>query len=319
MKSFQLLVTVCLFATSCLFGQVFTTGDTTPVITNTSSYIYESGTVLGDKIIIGNTGIGTLNVNAGGTMYLPPWSSYLSVGEMAGSYGTITVAGGTLTADDLEVGKGGSGVLFIGVSGTLNVRYFGTGNNGGTAVLTVSGGAINGTGTLRLGDDHNSSASFTVTNGGSVSVMNLYVGEGTGRAVLTVSNPSSVTVGMNLEVGSSGTLAFALSGTFTSSPVISVGSTVQVSSGNTYVIDLENYAATSDMTIVLMTYATLSGDSNNVHWEFKNYEDTRYSIENPIWGANELTVKINSIPESSASAAILGALALIFTARRKGK
>ena len=136
--------------------------------------------------------------------------------------GTLNVAGGFVTSNNLLVGQG-NGVGTINVSsGTLSPTAFLTlgGTGGGTGTLNVTGGLVGGSGVLNMGNgiylgrSGSSSGLITVTGGSVSTLADLRIGElGSGtvsitngyfRANNTNVGSGTTSVGL-LDVGTSGT------------------------------------------------------------------------------------------------------------------
>jgi len=136
--------------------------------------------------------------------------------------GTLNVAGGLVTSNNLLVGQG-NGVGTINVSsGTLSPTAFLTlgGTGGGSGTLNVTGGLVGGSGVLNMGNgiylgrSGSSSGLITVTGGSVSTLADLRIGElGSGtvsitngyfRANNTWVGSGTTSVGL-LSVGTSGT------------------------------------------------------------------------------------------------------------------
>lgn len=136
--------------------------------------------------------------------------------------GTLNVAGGFVTSNNLLVGQG-NGVGTINVSsGTLSPTAFLTlgGTGGGTGTLNVTGGLVGGSGVANMGNgiylgrSGSSSGLITVTGGSVGTIADLRIGElGSGtvsitngyfRANNTYVGSGTTSVGL-LSVGTSGT------------------------------------------------------------------------------------------------------------------
>ena len=201
-----------------------------------------TGTNFGGRLIVASTGTATMNVVAGGyatntTGYIGynagskgtvnvssgTWdnSDSLTVGFNGGT-GSLNVAGGSVTSNQLQVGQG-NGVGTINVSsGTLNATTFLTlgGTGGGTGTLNVTGGLVGGSGVgnfgngIYLGRTGSSSGRITITGGTVSTLTDLRIGElGSGtvsitngyfRANNTYVGSGTTSVGL-LSVGTSGT------------------------------------------------------------------------------------------------------------------
>ena len=136
--------------------------------------------------------------------------------------GTLNVAGGFVTSNNLLVGQG-NGVGTINVSsGTLSPTAFLTlgGTGGGTGTLNVTGGLVGGSGVLNMGNgiylgrSGSSSGLITVTGGSVGTLADLRIGE-VGSGTVSITNgyfranntnvgSGTTSVGL-LSVGTSGT------------------------------------------------------------------------------------------------------------------
>lgn len=246
---------------------------------------------------IGNTGAGAMTV-LGGT-----WQgSEVFVGNLAGSHGTLTVAGGTNTMFSfLDVGEksGSAGAVWM-TGGLLMITNFTIIGNGGVGQMTVSNGTwradyvalgsspgAKGTLTIAGGTNSISAGIFisqisTVSTGvvwvtdGQLTVTNAETDVGSeGVGQMTVSNGTwraeMVIVGDNS--GSQGTLTVA-GGTNTLSGRLAVG----YGSGSTGTVWLTGgqLMVTNDFTFV-------------------GYDgDGQMTVSNGIWRANELDLGMNS-------------------------
>jgi T5SS/PEP-CTERM-associated repeat protein/autotransporter-associated beta strand protein len=180
-------------------------------------------------------GTGTIDITDGGT--LSSISSW--IGLQSGCYGTVTVGGGTgastwTSSGTLFVGTYGTGLLNINDGGLVTAEKLAHGNamssvnfNGGTLRITTTGTSSNAINLLAAGgtiDVPTAATTFTVTSG--------MAGAGgltkTGAAQLALTGANSYSGDTNL---SGGTLALTDSGSFASSPTISVdaGATLDVS------------------------------------------------------------------------------------------
>ena len=166
---------------------------------------------LSDSMVVGDVGIGTLSIANGGSVSS---TAGMSLGNVAGSTGTVAVAGhgsALTTANGLNVGPSGSGALFIvnGGSATNNDGYIGM-NSDGSGTVTVSGAGSTWTNSSYLVVGNYGTAALTVANGGSVSSAVGQIGSGSGgsgTATITGLGSSWTTkdAGGSLLVGGVGT------------------------------------------------------------------------------------------------------------------
>jgi len=135
----------------------------------------------GGAIVVGETGVGTLDISNGGTVKTTGTpAGTLLVGDQAGSTGTVNVGGGTGTSTLENAGP-------VGYPGNFYVGYDGTG------VLNVNaGGTVSGFDGMALGIGATGVGTLNV-DGGSVDVSpgNLDVGQA-GRGTLVVKNGGTV-------------------------------------------------------------------------------------------------------------------------------
>lgn len=182
-------------------------------------------------LIIGNTGTGNMILTAGGTVN-SGGEDGSSIGNFAGSSGTVIVDGGTwndLAGQAMGIGNGGNGALNL-ISGALNAAglYIGTGSTGSGAA-TVSGGNLTSYG-ISVGDK-----GIFELSGGSVTLPFFYglvIGQSSSTANFTVSG-GTLTAGSSIVVASG---AFHLvNGTVSSDGAVAtgggLGSSISVSGG----------------------------------------------------------------------------------------
>ena len=160
--------------------------------------------------------------------------------------GTLNVAGGFVTSNNLLVGQG-NGVGTINVSsGTLSPTAFLTlgGTGGGTGTLNVTGGLVGGSGVLNMGNgiylgrSGSSSGLITVTGGSVSTLADLRIGElGSG----TVSITNGYFRANNTNVGSGttsvGLLSVGTSGTADMRGFLSLGGTSSGAGLGTLTVD----------------------------------------------------------------------------------
>lgn len=126
------------------------------------------------RLFVGAAGRATLSIEAGGIVT----SSSATVGDAAGSFGSVSINGGTWTntTSDLNLGNSGTGTLQMEF-GTMRTANVYLGRNGGSGTATVNGGnwtgtqfsvGYAGTGVFNLGGGSvTSTASFIGRQGGS--------------------------------------------------------------------------------------------------------------------------------------------------------
>ena len=181
---------------------------------NSGTTTVSTGTNFGTNLVVASTGTATMNVITGGSAT----NTFASIGELAGSSGTVNVSNGTWatsgTSEDdgyLNVGYGGTGTLNVtGGSVTSNWGVLGYGV-GSVGTATVSGGTwantetVAGTGRLRIGEY--GTGTLTVS-GGLVTSRICYMGNNLGSvATVNVSSGTWATNGdLNIGYGGTGTL-----------------------------------------------------------------------------------------------------------------
>jgi outer membrane autotransporter protein len=154
-------------------------GQTTDAIINTvspNSTVIASPGALAKNLAVGLTATGMLTIQAGGTLIV----SGATVGNLAGSQGTVTVTGAGSnwqSNSTVTVGSAGTGALTIQDGGTMN-------SNGGSVGLTATGiGTVTVTGPgsswingpIGLSVGSFGTGTLTIANGGSF--INILAGE----------------------------------------------------------------------------------------------------------------------------------------------
>ena len=186
-----------------LFGQgradVTTTGDVDP---SGATDPWE----VGDYLMVGNSGNGTLVVEAGGMVS----SVYGHVGNGDGSTGMATITGTSSqwnNSSELRVGWRGNGTLKVEAGGVVSNTNGHLGRNfssTGTVRVNGDGSEWNNSGGLNVG--YADSGTLSVEAGGAVSSLYGYIGRGsgsTGEATVTDAD-SEWKNSISLTVGSSG-------------------------------------------------------------------------------------------------------------------
>jgi T5SS/PEP-CTERM-associated repeat protein len=184
----------------------------------------------GGAIIVGETGVGTLDVSNGGTVKTTGTpAGTLLIGNQAGSNGTVTVGGGTGTSTLENSGPSGyPGQLYIGYAGTgaLNVDAGGVVSgfqnvtlgveSTADGTLTVDGGSVDfGTSFIKVGDK--GQGTLAIKNGGTVASASGFIASAssastTGRGTVAVTGTGSTwTVGSGgLKIGADGAGALSI-------------------------------------------------------------------------------------------------------------
>ncbi len=196
-------------------------------------------------------GLGTGSLNVGGSSTT---SGRLIIADTSSSVGVVNMnTTGTLKLEDdaigLLMGNGGtSNGTFKLDAGTLQINSVATaigilvGTNGGDANFSMSGGTVNTTGGVWVGDNNVGSQGTLTVSGGSFNVTasstvgssangQVFIGRGLGQGTFTVSGTAAVTVTGATNVGFSntgtagtvGTLTVS-GGTFTNTGEMRVGS-----------------------------------------------------------------------------------------------
>ncbi len=179
--------------------------------------------VTNSSTTIGGTGAGQMTVS-NGTML----TDTVKVGNFAGSQGSLTIAGGSVT---------NYGTLTVGELGAGNVKVTGgqlTATNtvlignfaGSQGTLTVAGGTADFSGTMFVGYNANSTGTVWVT-GGQLVTTNGFTGTRIGEfgvGQMTVSNGTFVSSGMQVGAnsGGRGTLTVA-GGTVSVTSLLNIG------------------------------------------------------------------------------------------------
>ena len=157
------------------WATVITTGDVDPggAATQPDPWSIEG------SLKVGDTGEGTLNIEAGGQVS----NEQGYIGRESGSTGEATVTGGGskwTNSLGLVVGRFGDGTLSIEAGGVVsNTRGYISSNSGSTGVVTVSGAGSKWTNLDNLYVGLGGRAALNITDGGLVEVgSDTWVGEG---------------------------------------------------------------------------------------------------------------------------------------------
>jgi T5SS/PEP-CTERM-associated repeat protein len=154
------------------------------------------------NVYVGILGTGTLTIRNGGAASSP---GVVTIGELAGSTGTVTVdgAGSSFTNSGLVVGSFGTGTLTIQNGGKANTytSYINT----GTTTVNGAGSSWTNSGNLSVGNSR--AGTLTIENGGAVSNVIGWIGVNAGSTgTVTVDGAgSSWTNSGDIYVGNSGT------------------------------------------------------------------------------------------------------------------
>jgi T5SS/PEP-CTERM-associated repeat protein len=197
------------------YAEIGNSADSAGSATITSGGVWNIGTSSeGGFLSVGNRGSGTLDID-GGTVNILPGSTTASGGFPAA--GTFT-SDGITTGDNAGMGVahhvGSDGTLFVSASGQLNIASAATDGSG-------FGVGQNGHGVLDIFDH----GTVTITNGGISAGSTLggdgtiIVGSGDGQSALLASVGGTISSGLAIGRGGTGTL------------YVNAGGTVQVSGG----------------------------------------------------------------------------------------
>lgn len=129
------------------------------------------------ELSVGRAGTGTLTINSGGKV-IAPLGGISYVGHTAGASGTATVSGSgsTWTNDQLFVGRGGTALLTVQSTGTLNSVTANIGalaGSNGTLTITGSGTTWNNTGSAYVGGTSAAAGGTGVLNVNSSATVNI--------------------------------------------------------------------------------------------------------------------------------------------------
>jgi len=176
--------------------------------------------------VIGSSGTGILNQTGGQNNV----SGNLSLGVNSGSSGTYTLSGGTLRGSDIYVGgssagPGGTGVLTVSGSGSLNysnqtITVYNTPGSG----FNVNGGTVNAAALNLLGTYTHTAGSATyghITGGGQMNISGgqVILTDDTSGHLASVNVSSPATLGFDVGTSSSSQIT-ADTATFNSTPTI---------------------------------------------------------------------------------------------------
>ncbi len=186
-------------------------------VVNISAGTLETTAPSSTSLYVGDTGRGTLNVSGNATIL----STYSSIGDDAGSSGTLNMSGGNWTnSQHIYVGTSGNGTLNIPGGAVTSANATIGANSGSRGVVTVSGGTWSIGGNMSVGSDGN--GTLTLTGAGVVNVNG-----GNGTVFLRKAVGSSVGT---LNIGTGGT-----AGTLNAAEVRGAGGTVNFNHTGTVV------------------------------------------------------------------------------------
>lgn len=125
----------------------------------------------------GNNSTGTLNLDAGAVNV----SRHIQIGKVTGGTGTLKVAGGSISGQELRVGYfGGTGTVTLSGGSIVTDGWTTIGGNGSTGNLNVSGGTLTVKKDALIVAD-NGTSTFTQTGGALVLHGELIAGQGSGN------------------------------------------------------------------------------------------------------------------------------------------
>jgi T5SS/PEP-CTERM-associated repeat protein len=163
--------------------------------------------VTGLPLVVGNSGVGSLDVEDGATVTATTLAVAL---QTASAASTVTVDGDTTTLDVVGqafIGDIGSGTMTVSDSAIASIGSKLTIGNAGTGTLTVeSSGSVVGHGAVAIGELDGSTGTVTVTD-----------------AAGPAPTPSSLTYGVTLVVGDDGTGTLTINQGATVSPTNGTG------------------------------------------------------------------------------------------------
>ncbi|MFK4498602.1 T5SS/PEP-CTERM-associated repeat protein [Bradyrhizobium japonicum] len=237
------------------------------------------------NVYVGVLGTGTLTIRNGGAVSSP---GVVTIGELAGSTGTVTVdgAGSTFTNSGLVVGSFGTGTLTIQNGGKANTytSYI----NAGTTTVNGAGSSWTNSGNLSVGNSR--AGTLTIENGGAVSNVIGWIGVNAGST-------GTVTVdGAGSSWANSGTLFVGNSGTGTltiaNGGAVSIVSGMQIatSAGSTGTLNIgaaSGQAAAAPGTLTTPSVAFGAGTGGMVF----NHTASNYNFAPIISGAGAVTVE----------------------------
>jgi T5SS/PEP-CTERM-associated repeat protein len=142
---------------------------------------------ISDRVEVGFNGNGTLSIDTGGQVILPPATGVVHVGSQPGSNGTLNVdgTGSSISGLTLQVGPFGGGSISItnGAHADFTFAELTGYSNGSSADVTVDGAGsmLTGSSSITLADSSTSGdidpTTLTVINGGTVATQSeLHVG-----------------------------------------------------------------------------------------------------------------------------------------------
>jgi T5SS/PEP-CTERM-associated repeat protein len=159
-------------------------------------------------LTVGGAGVGTLNVQSGGTVTGPG----ATIGSVAGGFGTATITGNNSTwalIGSATVGSNGEGTLTVSSGGQVSTGSAFTVGSGGTGrgnvTVTGIGSRLDVGSALTVGSS--GEGSMTVASGGRVSAGTVVIGSGaTASGTLSVESGGELTANSTITVSNTGRL-----------------------------------------------------------------------------------------------------------------
>ena len=243
---------------------------------------------------------------AGDTISVPAGTLFIGGGEDGPGTGSYTLAGGTLTADAIDVGSGGS---FAFNGGAANFSTFELDNGG---AVTASGNEVIGTSTssdstfiqlggsntigstadpaaLVLGGVTGTTATYNL-EGGTLSAADLEVGDG-GTGNLTVRGGTATVTDAQVGVTSSGTLTLKAGGSLNASSLeVGADGNIVMAGG---VLDPDTISIDAGGSI--SGYGTIGGDLTNDGT--LDAAGGKLVVDNSVGGDSNATITGNAVLE----------------------
>ncbi len=187
------------------------TGDVT--VAGTNSLLSNTGT-----FVVGDAGLGSLAVDAGGTVTTSANATIANSTSAAGSSANVT-GGNFLVAGTLVDGNAGAGLLDIGPGGAVSALELDLGSlAGGAGVLTIDGpgASLNATNSLVVGVA--GVGELSILDGASVTIggdLDIGVGAGASGNVDIENTTGTTTINGGITLGAGGGVAVLTIGTLT--------------------------------------------------------------------------------------------------------
>ncbi len=182
-------------------------------VTGGLSLLYNTGT-----FVVGDAGLGSLAVDAGGTVTTSANATIANTTSAAGSSANVT-GGNFLVAGTLVDGNAGAGLLDIGPGGAVSALELDLGSlAGGAGVLTIDGpgASLNATNSLVVGAA--GVGELSILDGASVTIggdLDIGVGAGASGNVDIENTTGTTTINGGITLGAGGGVAVLTIGTLT--------------------------------------------------------------------------------------------------------